>query len=330
MRGWADEDGDGKVTAGEAVAYTQRAIKITSRRNQTPQFEGPEEVVLASPASETGPSLPDIVTFYDHPPNKEPGGSAGAGGGRTTLTPQEPTGVCPASACAGSSPFEGTWLCSLGGGTQVSIDAGRVFIRPRQGVGGAGCMTCDGSFETTSDDGRYSSTNGRFMVNQVNQNVASVDWQSCVGDLETCRRSEQRRQTGPFACQRVRASGGVATAPPPAYVQGSGWQVVAAPPPQTVVVVPELRYRQDPRSADLPPQPLVRTAPAARPSPPAPPFRTTRTPPQAPIVGTPRPLPMVRTAPPQQVRPMPYPRQRPTPPANRGASVPVRRPPSPR
>ena len=63
MRGWGDEDGDGKVTAEEAVGYARVVLETTvNDRSQTPQVISKKTgLVLASGGSETGPSLSKMV-----------------------------------------------------------------------------------------------------------------------------------------------------------------------------------------------------------------------------------------------------------------------------
>jgi len=62
LRGWADDDGDGTVTAQDALDYTSNALVVAVRdRNQTPQLVGAGDVVLAKGARETGPDLVEIV-----------------------------------------------------------------------------------------------------------------------------------------------------------------------------------------------------------------------------------------------------------------------------
>jgi hypothetical protein len=63
LRGWGDTNRDGRVTAREAVDYAQRALfSLPLGRSQTPELSGPnQDVVLAAGASESGPSLQDLV-----------------------------------------------------------------------------------------------------------------------------------------------------------------------------------------------------------------------------------------------------------------------------
>jgi hypothetical protein len=63
LRGWGDTNRDGRVTAREAVDYAQRALfSLPLGRSQTPEISGANpDVVLSMGASESGPSLQDLV-----------------------------------------------------------------------------------------------------------------------------------------------------------------------------------------------------------------------------------------------------------------------------
>lgn len=63
LRGWGDDDGDGAVTAKEALGYARRAMASVVRdRNQTPELHGEGGgVTLAAKAREAGPDLTAIV-----------------------------------------------------------------------------------------------------------------------------------------------------------------------------------------------------------------------------------------------------------------------------
>lgn len=54
LRGWAD-DGDGDVTAGEALHFAQRKLRGVKGRQQTPQASGELQLVLARGVSENKP-----------------------------------------------------------------------------------------------------------------------------------------------------------------------------------------------------------------------------------------------------------------------------------
>jgi formylglycine-generating enzyme required for sulfatase activity len=64
MRGWADADGDGSVTAGEVHDYTTRVLRaVVKDRTQSPTILGPGGAVLAA-ASEKGPDVAALVLRY--------------------------------------------------------------------------------------------------------------------------------------------------------------------------------------------------------------------------------------------------------------------------
>lgn len=61
LRGWAD-DGDGKVTAAEALGYASKALgTLLTDRSQQPQLAGDADVVLARSGREQGPDLAEIA-----------------------------------------------------------------------------------------------------------------------------------------------------------------------------------------------------------------------------------------------------------------------------
>jgi hypothetical protein len=63
LRGWADENKDGTVTAEEVVSYARaKLVELPIHREQTPQLTTPDpNVALATGAREAGPSIPGIV-----------------------------------------------------------------------------------------------------------------------------------------------------------------------------------------------------------------------------------------------------------------------------
>jgi hypothetical protein len=71
MTGWGDADGNGEVTAAEAVAYTNEAISATVKgRQQTPELAG-KDLVLATGARDSGPDLAELV-LQSGPPRQAP------------------------------------------------------------------------------------------------------------------------------------------------------------------------------------------------------------------------------------------------------------------
>ena len=62
LRGWADEDADGRVSAGELHRYTSKTLRSTLRgRSQTPTLVGQHSVRLARSADEAGPDVADLL-----------------------------------------------------------------------------------------------------------------------------------------------------------------------------------------------------------------------------------------------------------------------------
>jgi hypothetical protein len=63
LRGWADANGDGKITAEEATTYVRNALLSTVKgRSQTPELQAREKgKVLATGASEAGPDIARLV-----------------------------------------------------------------------------------------------------------------------------------------------------------------------------------------------------------------------------------------------------------------------------
>ncbi|HEY5656272.1 MAG TPA: caspase family protein [Myxococcota bacterium] len=62
LRGWADADGDGRVTNGELHGYVSRVMQALVRdRHQQPTLEGPMDLAIARSAREEGPDLADLV-----------------------------------------------------------------------------------------------------------------------------------------------------------------------------------------------------------------------------------------------------------------------------
>jgi len=66
LRGWADENGDGIVTASEVVKLAQVALwTLVKDRTQTPELIGDGETVLAENASEAKPDLTTLARSLD-------------------------------------------------------------------------------------------------------------------------------------------------------------------------------------------------------------------------------------------------------------------------
>lgn len=64
LRGWADADGDGKVSAAEAGAYAGKVLRVLAQgRTQTPTVEGGKDTLLGE-GREAGPPLRKLVLRY--------------------------------------------------------------------------------------------------------------------------------------------------------------------------------------------------------------------------------------------------------------------------
>jgi hypothetical protein len=62
LRGWGDSNGDGTVTAQEAIDYATKALTILPLgRVQTPELAGDASLVLSKRATERGPDLATVV-----------------------------------------------------------------------------------------------------------------------------------------------------------------------------------------------------------------------------------------------------------------------------
>jgi hypothetical protein len=62
LRGWADDDDDGRVTNRELHTYVSRVMRALVRdRQQQPTFDGRNDLAIARSARERGPDLADLV-----------------------------------------------------------------------------------------------------------------------------------------------------------------------------------------------------------------------------------------------------------------------------
>lgn len=85
LRGWADKDKDGQVSATEVQNYTTDALRtLLVGRDQTPQAYGPLETPLSPATGEEGPRLGDIAILL----SKE--GDAGGPGPAVSRGPRRP------------------------------------------------------------------------------------------------------------------------------------------------------------------------------------------------------------------------------------------------
>jgi formylglycine-generating enzyme required for sulfatase activity len=90
MRGWADADADGAVTADEAMDYARVALQVTVKdRKQTPQMTGPQPPLLSKPASpEPGPDLAALVLAqHSAQPTPSPGAAPSTAQGDMVTVP---------------------------------------------------------------------------------------------------------------------------------------------------------------------------------------------------------------------------------------------------
>lgn len=103
LRGWAD-DGDGNVTADEAISWTRQQLRHVKGRQQTPGVDGERTLTLASAAAEKDPGIAELMK------------GGGTNVAATAATPAEPTG-----------------------GTVINTNEGLIFTKPDDwGVGPAG------------------------------------------------------------------------------------------------------------------------------------------------------------------------------------------------
>lgn len=105
LRGWAD-DGDGNVTAEEAISWTKQQLRHVKGRQQTPGLDGGTGLTLAMNATEADPGIATLI---------KSGGNA-------------PAAVDPVAAGPNN-----------GDGTRIDTNKGVIFTKPGDwGVGPAG------------------------------------------------------------------------------------------------------------------------------------------------------------------------------------------------
>ena len=103
LRGWAD-DGDGAVTAKEAVVWTRQQLRHVKGRQQTPGIDGAGDLLLAARAPEDDPGVAALMK---------------GGGTNTAAAPTSPSNAA--------------------GGTVINTNKGLIFTKPGEwGVGPAG------------------------------------------------------------------------------------------------------------------------------------------------------------------------------------------------
>ncbi|MBI5209398.1 MAG: SUMF1/EgtB/PvdO family nonheme iron enzyme [Elusimicrobia bacterium] len=104
LRGWADEDKDGKVTAAELAGYSRKALSaVVKDRTQEPELIGGAPSEVLGRGSEAGPDLADLVLQ----------GGGGAMEFKVSALPEVPKAVAPSA--------EG--LAAAAGGGSGSKDA---------------------------------------------------------------------------------------------------------------------------------------------------------------------------------------------------------------
>ncbi len=85
LRGWAD-DGDGAVSAGEALYYTQRKLRGVKGRQQTPQGAGDLQLVMVRGVQEQAPRVVAEGIAGEQKSDLEPSKAAPAGDNTAALT----------------------------------------------------------------------------------------------------------------------------------------------------------------------------------------------------------------------------------------------------
>lgn len=115
LRGWADSDGDGSVTAEEVVTYSSGVLAavLHERRTQTPTLMGPGKTPLAS-AREADPGLVALLTAYSSAgmPNSATSDAVRDDCSRTHFGPDWPTLELPDERTAAASTSKGGSLQS--------------------------------------------------------------------------------------------------------------------------------------------------------------------------------------------------------------------------
>lgn len=84
LRGWAD-DGDGQVTAGEALYYAQRKLRGVKGRQQTPQGAGNLQLALVTGVNENAPKVV-AEGIPAETPDVEPTPTTSGGNDKAALT----------------------------------------------------------------------------------------------------------------------------------------------------------------------------------------------------------------------------------------------------
>lgn len=70
LRGWADEDKNGQITAGELQSYANGVLRtLVKGRTQTPFLSGDDTTVLGKSAGERGPDIGELAKLQAQPRN---------------------------------------------------------------------------------------------------------------------------------------------------------------------------------------------------------------------------------------------------------------------
>jgi formylglycine-generating enzyme required for sulfatase activity len=132
LRGWADQDGDGKVTGSEVRQYTDDTLsQLLNDRNQTPQMSGYDAVLSSGRGLEGGPSLSKVMGSLGSGGGSSQGGnvggdSGGFGGGGVAVKP--PKVEEPWSAGGGVASIEIVEFASQPSGLPVTVN-GKVLCQ---------------------------------------------------------------------------------------------------------------------------------------------------------------------------------------------------------
>lgn len=151
LRGWADENKDGNVTAAEVAKFAQTALwTLVKDRTQTPEMHGDPGTVLADNATEARPDLTKLARSLDEAASPVVSASA-----VTTTAPPPP----PAAA-----PHSGYWrtagLVTMAGGVAV-MGVGAYFGLHARSL--ASEISDGKTYNAAKDDERGSAVNKQYI-----------------------------------------------------------------------------------------------------------------------------------------------------------------------
>jgi hypothetical protein len=185
MRGWGDGNGDGSVTASEAITYTNDTLRALVRdRTQTPTLAGAaNEAVLARGARERGPNLTEMAL-------------TGASASEVAFDTTE--------VRAPTAAFEGS---STGGLSELNLEAEKAFERAMDAQESKSAPPeakqdawCDLAALTGSNPYKDQATTlcadwGNFTTALRDKEAAMVrDYATVRGYLELDRKSKDQKQ----------------------------------------------------------------------------------------------------------------------------------------